>query len=170
VWVFERTKGLMCSKWSEKTSWTKGHRNGGVKDESGWIWARVDWRQKNHIVQARSQHGAGNRRVGWVKMIMNTLGSGGTHCNPSIQEAATERLQVWGHPRLHSETMSQTNKTKKASHNTSHLYSWHVRRQRLRRWQFEANPGEKSMKPPSQPIKAGHGGTCLSTQLHGKNI
>jgi hypothetical protein len=33
---------------------------------------------------------------------------------------------------------------------------------------FKASPGKKFAKPPSQPIKAGHDGTDLSSQLGGK--
>jgi hypothetical protein len=40
---------------------------------------------------------------------------------------------------------------------------------RLGELQFKASTGRKSTKPPSQPVKVGHGGVYLSFQLCNKN-
>jgi hypothetical protein len=38
----------------------------------------------------------------------------------------------------------------------------------IRRITVQGQPRQKVTKTPYQPIKAGHGGTCLSSQLHRK--
>jgi hypothetical protein len=42
------------------------------------------------------------------------------------------------------------------------LVTWEVE---MRRITIQGQPGQKVSENPSQPIKAGHGGGCLSSQL-----